>query len=361
MADSVVISTGTGTTMGTSDRSGVHIQHVLEIGSEIHPAAHITVTNSSTQILPARAGRRRATITNYQTVPVYVGQDTITTSSGHRLDPGMSMVVETVAVVDGITSAAYTPLSDDYTVQVVEEYEGDIPETVAGLLAWWDYSDATTLYTDAAMTTPVSSDGDTILAVRDKSGAAHHQSRASSGPTYKVNIQNSRSAALHVKASSQYLVCSTMNPSQLKPCSYFYVMKPTSYGSGGLGMMQCDSAGDRVRFYLSGTDGKMSVDIPNVALLLQATTTWNTNTSRIGLTTYGSAGAIAHYQDGSANGSGTSNQTFLGTGLKIGNADGGFDGHFFEILIYDSVLSTGNLNTIGNYLAAKWSLTWTGL
>lgn len=123
MADNIAITAGSGTTVGTSDRSGTHIQHILSLGSETVAATHVTVTNTSTELLAARAGRRRAVITNYQTVPIYVGQDTITTSTGHRLDPGDSFVLYTVAVIDGITAAAYTAAGEDDKTHVVEEYD----------------------------------------------------------------------------------------------------------------------------------------------------------------------------------------------------------------------------------------------
>ena len=123
MADNIAVTAGSGTNVGTSDRSGVHIQHFLSLGSESIAATHVTVTNTSTEILAARAGRRRAVITNYQTVPIYVGQDTITTSTGHRLDPGMSIVLHTVGVIDGITSAAYTAAGEDDKTHVIEEYD----------------------------------------------------------------------------------------------------------------------------------------------------------------------------------------------------------------------------------------------
>ena len=123
MADDVQITAGSGTTIATQDRSGRHLQEVLPTGAATIAATHVTVTNTSTEILAARAGRRRAVITNYQTVPIYVGQDTITTSTGHRLDPGASLMLETVAVIDGITSASYSAAGEDDKVHVVEEYD----------------------------------------------------------------------------------------------------------------------------------------------------------------------------------------------------------------------------------------------
>jgi hypothetical protein len=124
LADNIAITEGSGKTIRTSEReTDKHTQHVYAVGAETIAATHVTVTNSSTEILAARAGRKRAIITNYQTVPIYVGQDTITTSTGHMLLPNMSMELHTVAVIDGITSAAYSASGEDTKVHVVEEYD----------------------------------------------------------------------------------------------------------------------------------------------------------------------------------------------------------------------------------------------
>lgn len=72
------------------------------------------------------------------------------------------------------------------------------PSSVTGLLCWHDFSIIGSLFTDAAMTIPVTADGDVIGAVVDQSVNARTatQSTTSSKPKYKVNIQNGLSAAL---------------------------------------------------------------------------------------------------------------------------------------------------------------------
>lgn len=59
--------------------------------------------------------------------------------------------------------------------------------------AWYDPSDLSTLYQDAAGTTPVSADGQPVGRMEDKSGNGNHatQSVAASRPTYrrfKINL-----------------------------------------------------------------------------------------------------------------------------------------------------------------------------
>lgn len=70
------------------------------------------------------------------------------------------------------------------------------PNSIAGCVLWYDFSDANTLFTDAG-STKVSSDGDAIYQVNDKSGNNHHgvQTTAGARPLYKTGIQNSLSIA----------------------------------------------------------------------------------------------------------------------------------------------------------------------
>lgn len=72
-----------------------------------------------------------------------------------------------------------------------------IPTDLVGLIGWYDFSDATTLYTDTARTTLVAVDGDALGGITDKSGTGNHatQATASKRATYKTKIQNGLSVA----------------------------------------------------------------------------------------------------------------------------------------------------------------------
>jgi hypothetical protein len=125
MADTVAITAGSGTVISTDERTinstAQHVQRIVPLGGSTIANAHVTVTNSATEIRAATETQQRTVIANFQTVPVYVGAATVTTSAGFRLDPGASLTLHTAAAVEGITSAAYTAAGEDDKVHVISE------------------------------------------------------------------------------------------------------------------------------------------------------------------------------------------------------------------------------------------------
>lgn len=131
MADDVLLpTTGTGTanvTVGADERSingtNVKVQRVVVDGGTAFATGHVQISSTAATLIAARETRKRVVITNYQTVPIYVGPATVTTTNGFRLDPGASLVLNTTALIQGITAAAYTASGEDTKVHYVETYD----------------------------------------------------------------------------------------------------------------------------------------------------------------------------------------------------------------------------------------------
>lgn len=113
--DNVAITAGSGTTVATDERTiaatSVQVQRVAPHGAPNITVGQVTISSTSAAIIAADGTRHSVTIVNRQTVPVYINDATATTAD-FRLDPGDSVTLFTGAVINGITSAAYTASGD---------------------------------------------------------------------------------------------------------------------------------------------------------------------------------------------------------------------------------------------------------
>ena len=147
MADNVAITAGAGTTIATDDvGGGVQVQRtkvtwgadgtatdvaataaaalpVMPTGSGTNAASQVTITNSSTTVIAARAGRRGVLVLNKQTVAVSIDTSggTAVYATHFVLDPGAAIFLPVTNAVTAITSAAYTA-SGDAKLHLVELY-----------------------------------------------------------------------------------------------------------------------------------------------------------------------------------------------------------------------------------------------
>ena len=236
-------------------------------------------------------------------------------------------------------------------VPLLGSAKGWFPTDIAGLVGWWDFSDATTLFTDAG-STPVSSDGDLIYQANDKSGEDNHltQSTEADRPAYKVSIKNGLSVARFAQDHLDKSV--TIN----KPFTHIGVIYPGSgmttnnriLGSttggwqvhwqstgGGQGLARFDWT-----YTLASSSGSIPISSWTI-FLIQANSTssfWRINGAADNSGTLSDANAI---------------------GVEIGASNGGYEAEdmdFAEYLIYEGAISLANCQSIETYLNNKWSI-----
>lgn len=126
MADNVAVTAGSGTNIGTDERTiaatTVHVQRVDEQGGQTIAADDISVTTTSGSAVAARDTRKYVTILaspgNSDTIYVGAsGVDAATPASGFRLDPGASITLYTTAAIhadatSGTQTAYYVEIYD---------------------------------------------------------------------------------------------------------------------------------------------------------------------------------------------------------------------------------------------------------
>lgn len=122
MADNVAITAGSGTTVGTDERTinavAVQVQRVDEQASTAFATGQVTPTTTAGTLLAARDTRKTVTFTNLGTQTVYVGPATVTTANGFPLAPGAAIDMPTTALIQCIiatgTASSYVAYVEYY-------------------------------------------------------------------------------------------------------------------------------------------------------------------------------------------------------------------------------------------------------
>jgi len=117
MADNVAVTAGSGTSVGTDERSiggsTVHVQRVAPHGAPSFTVGQVTVSNTTTSIASTADTRHSITLVNRQLTSIWVANAPASVATGFRLDPGDSLEMFTGAAVHAIASTSYTSSGDD--------------------------------------------------------------------------------------------------------------------------------------------------------------------------------------------------------------------------------------------------------
>lgn len=245
------------------------------------------------------------------------------------------------------------------------------PKSIPGLALWLDASDASTLFQDAAATTPATATSDPVGAWLDKSGNARHVTQSVSGsrPTISATKQNGRNA-LAFNGSSQSLSIASYSAENGLPGLTRYVVASMSSAAPTLITRVWNGGGDsifgtvsgEVRFF-AGASAYSAVASTNYGLL-------TSGTNIIGSVYDGTAGSVAAgikpYYNGAAippsSTSGTLPTTLPGgtPGFWIGSNIGVnsfWPGRIIEYITYSRALSASERQRLERYLAAKYGIT----
>jgi hypothetical protein len=219
------------------------------------------------------------------------------------------------------------------------------PTRLAGLQFWVDAADASTLYTNSALTTLAVSDGDPVGGWKDKSGNSRNalQTDGTKKPLLKLAIQNGRNVVrfdgvndnmtfstwqsnpstvfLVVRSSTDTIFISTAAGASPGYPLFFYFTNGNVYGQSG---------------YVSGFSTANTYNQWTVTCSTTARTIRRDGTAG---TSAGGVAGVAQYS-------------------KIGEYDDptrySQTGDTLEILGYNSVLSGSDILLVEAYLKAKW-------
>ena len=283
-------------------------------------------------------------------------------------------IIEYIYAGDHTAISPYTDSGLDpdteytYRVRAVGGTEPWAPTDLAGLAAWYDFSDAATMFTDTARTTAVSSDGQEVRGLSDLSANARHiQAAGAAGtyPLYKIAIQNGLSV---LRFATDFM--NTVSP-HTNPTSYtiFWVASRTST-TGVQSVYDADGA-QRV-FQTRYAAGVNTAEIIPQPATGSTTSVTGLSTPpgpdvlsfRVVASTASGARAYRNGTPGTATNApaGNANAQAIHLGAQGDTSPGtqSLTGDIMEIIHYDSALSAADHNLVGDYLQTKWATpAWT--
>lgn len=252
------------------------------------------------------------------------------------------------------------------------------PIDISGLQLWLDASEAKSLFSDTAGTTLATTDGTSIALWKDKSGNSRNLAQSTSGnrPVLKKAVVNSLDG-IRFDGTNDYLDYAT----NIRPSAYsvFVVVNKTTTSS----VTFCgasDTAGNGHARYFEISSGFYATN--DIGII-----TGNGTDSYKGLYTQNSAGNLivnntptVLSMTSSVTGSGTTLELFknnsapattvIGANItsvaavnrnfavgRLGDYNGNYlQGDIYEILIYNSALTTTQRQQVESYLNTKWKV-----
>lgn len=204
----------------------------------------------------------------------------------------------------------------------------------------------------------VLNDGDAVSTWTDSSGNSNNATGVTTTrPLYKTGIINSKPSVLF-DGTDDFLTL-TANPS-IQPLTVFLVVQPT-LNTASQKSYACMAHGDATTFFLvaklsTNFWGTFAVsDLSSTNALVSGTPYLLENTAASGGVT-----KTFLYQRGVQVASSGNQESGSGTpgalGKDLTNAGREYAGYIAEVLVYDTVLSSGNRILVENYLIAKYNL-----
>jgi hypothetical protein len=228
---------------------------------------------------------------------------------------------------------------------------------------WLQFNDISTLFTDSAGTTPVTSDGDKIGKVNDKSGNNRHFTQATNGerPSYQTNMINGLAVA---EFGPITFITSLDGPdlSALTASEVFVVIQgdydPSGVGDSVTGIWAFDTSAqnthypytDSVIYDAFGSTARKTTGDPTPAL-----TSWRLyNVVSV-------SGEWTSFIDGTQHyTTGTNTVGFTATPVLGASSDGAsyyLTGRIAELILFSAKLSGGDKTNVEAYFAARYGLT----
>ena len=220
------------------------------------------------------------------------------------------------------------------------------PKNITGCQIWFDGADP--LGTGSAP-----SNATTISTWADKSGNARNAT-ATGTPTYSAKILNGIGAPL-LSGSTSYFTTPSFIPSPTGIPSIFIVMRQTSYVSGNSDFFLASDY--RVIDLLGqGNNYNAALTIGNSAQTPLTAINATLNPTLLSVIVTSGVGGVGYANGTYAATTGSSGGSLASSYVYYIGGGPGFIGYIYEVMMYNSSLSTAQRQQVEGYLAWKWGL-----
>ena len=227
-----------------------------------------------------------------------------------------------------------------------------VPSDVSGLSVWLDANDAGTFTFGT---------GSAVATWGDKSGNANHVTQATSGnrPTVQTAVLDSKDVVRFAQGSNQFLAKSSLtNGPGNAACTMAVVLKLTATISLEAVWDISDTTNTNRTLLFSNSGGNMQMKSQNGSPALEAFT----DTTSFHVWSGTSTTTLRRlWRNGTqkTDSSATAQASVVGTNLRVGflfQDVQSLNGDIAELVLYNTVLSTGDRQKLEGYLAHKWGL-----
>ena len=227
------------------------------------------------------------------------------------------------------------------------------PTQIAGCALWLDAADISSLFKDTAGTQLVTTNGDIVRRINDKSGNSRNATTSATTNIYKTSQSNGNSA-IQVPSDSGFATPS-FTVSSANTCSLFIVALQNSPLSGNVALFRNNTgANNTLRLQLESSLTRINVNS------LGATTS-SLMITRLGFPNIYSVGfdssAITSFFNGTSTSggqSGTSDGSLASSTTYAFATNTGMNGYFYEVILYNTNLTLIQRQAVEGYLAWKW-------
>ena len=230
------------------------------------------------------------------------------------------------------------------------------PTNYSGLSLWLDTADVSSLFKDTAGTQLVTTNGDIVRRINDKSGNSRNATTSATTNLYTTSQSNGNSA-IQVPSNSGFATPS-FTLSSANTCTLFIVALQNSPITDNVALFQNNTgSSSTLRIQLESTLDRINVNsLRATSSALMITRLGFPNIYSVG---FDSSAITSFFNGTSASGGqsgGPSDGSLASPTTYAFATNTGMNGYLYEILLYNTSFTTTQRQEIEGYLAWKWGL-----